>query len=310
MPTYSLYGLSIRSDYPLPAPATNAAPDLTITAGAPRTVPNEAPPGQQIAGFRLTAEFGSAHVETDNGYLLRYFQHCEFELSRDLRQMIAHEDPAAAPGYMELILAGGAMSVLLNLKGHTVLHASAVAHEGRTWVIAGDSGGGKSSLATTLCLAGAKAITDDVLALSETGDRVLCLRGTSGIRVRPHSGRLIEALAGQNTGASADGRIIYNPPLVPDAVNPINAILLPKLTADLKQMEAQRLPEKDAFFRLLALLRTASWTHAPVAAQHFNTLGKLAKTVPVIELRLPNSTDWLIERFAPELAALAERLGI
>lgn len=305
--TYSLYGLNIRSDYPLPAPPAHAAPDLVVTAGAPRAVPNEAPPGPQIAGFRLNADFGSAHVETDSGYLLRYFRHCEFELSRDLRQMTAHEDPAAPPGYLELILTGGALSVLLNLKGHTVLHASAVAHEGRTWVMAGDSGGGKSSLATTLCLAGARAITDDVLALAERGEQVMCLRGGYGIRVRPHSGRLIEALAGQDTADSADGRIVYKAPLVAEAVNPISAILLPQLIAGLDHAQAQRLPEKDAFFRLLGLLRTASWTHAPVAETHFKTLGKLAKTVPVIELRLPNSADWLIERFAAELAAVSPR---
>jgi len=102
-------------------------------------------------------------VESTAGYHLRCHGVCDRTTSHGLDESVCFPDPAADPGLLPVIISGTMISVVLALGGHLVLHASAVDIGGVALAFVGQSGMGKSTLATIMCVAGARLITDDVL---------------------------------------------------------------------------------------------------------------------------------------------------
>lgn len=162
-PAYLLYGLCVRSALPLTAPLASAdvAPDFCVAWGE-ELPPNPAPPAGETWAH---ADFGNGQVvqltRTAAGWSIFYHRAGEFRLAADLRSATAHALPGQAQT-LPLLLAGGVVSWLLNLRGEPVLHASAVAVGDDAVAFLGASGMGKSTLATLLCSAGAHLVTDDV----------------------------------------------------------------------------------------------------------------------------------------------------
>jgi hypothetical protein len=110
------------------------------------------------AGYLIWGPDYGAHLLSRDGRLLRCAtaHACEWE-----RLLIAQVLPFAAL-----------------LQGLEVLHASAVAIDNAAIALAGPSGAGKTSVALELCrLGNASFITDDVLALEASGDRLLAHPG-------------------------------------------------------------------------------------------------------------------------------------
>jgi hypothetical protein len=68
-------------------------------------------------------------------------------------------------------LLGPILGFVLRLRGVTCLHASAIAVDGQAIALVGPSGAGKSSTAAAFARLGYPVMTDDVLALSDLGDR-------------------------------------------------------------------------------------------------------------------------------------------
>src|SRR5215211_5429809 len=65
-----------------------------------------------------------------------------------------------------------------------LLHASAVALDGRIFAFTGAGGAGKSTLAARLILAGASFISDDVLAVERVDDQVIAHPGPALMNLR------------------------------------------------------------------------------------------------------------------------------
>lgn len=80
-------------------------------------------------------------------------------------------DAEGLPWGWQRLLIAQVLPIAAALRGHEVLHASAVADgSGAAAALIGPSGSGKSTLALALVLEGLTLVTDDVLALSSTGD--------------------------------------------------------------------------------------------------------------------------------------------
>ena len=101
----------------------------------------------------------------DSGYLLRFPNLADFEVSRDGRAAVAWSVADVSPGTVEHLYLNQVLPLALSRQGRLVLHASAVAFDGIGVAFTGESGRGKSTLAASFATTGARFLTDDGLQL-------------------------------------------------------------------------------------------------------------------------------------------------
>lgn len=101
----------------------------------------------------------------DSGYLLRFPDLADFEVSRNGQMVNAWSAPAASQGTVDHLYLNQVLPLALSRQGRLVLHASAVAFDGIGVAFTGESGRGKSTLAASFATAGASFLTDDGLQL-------------------------------------------------------------------------------------------------------------------------------------------------
>ena len=143
---YRLFGLSLRSELPLPElgdPASDEAVDVRISI-APQL---EVEDGEQVIaveGIATFAVIGGRHI-------------------------IVRPEPGVAPQNVRLYLLGSAMGMLLHQRRVLPLHANAIDIGGRAVAFAGASGLGKSTLALWFADHGRRVVADDVCAIRING---------------------------------------------------------------------------------------------------------------------------------------------
>ncbi|MBI4866025.1 MAG: hypothetical protein HY816_03650 [Candidatus Wallbacteria bacterium] len=118
----------------------------------------------------------------DGSALISWPGHLEFVISprRDHILILSGEAKlAVAP----VVLVGLVLGYLLHLRGVLCLHGSVLARNGRAIGILGDSGAGKSTVATALIRNGATLVSDDLLAVSASEAGVCAEYGGAAVRL-------------------------------------------------------------------------------------------------------------------------------
>lgn len=163
MIVYDAFGLTIESAVRLgelpPTSKTDHVPDVRI---------REVDLGSKIPPLGAAAP--SFQFEDDGGCMMiwpgvmsvRVVNQALIEFQR------YHDAPERFLGFP---LLGPVMGWLLHLRGLFVLHASSVEWKGKTVSFLGDKGAGKSTTAASFLKAGAKLITDDLLAIDATNNK-------------------------------------------------------------------------------------------------------------------------------------------
>ncbi len=129
----------------------------------------------------------AARGKTANGYLLRYHGLADFEVDRAGRELVCQSrSDDVSDLTLRALLVDHVLPLILTLRGKCVLHASAVATERGACAFAGDSGIGKSTLATSLSLAGFAVLTDDFLIL-ERRETVIASPSHPHVKLREDS---------------------------------------------------------------------------------------------------------------------------
>ncbi len=166
MHCYTAYGFGIRSTLPLPelALAPDAPQDVAIEVGEIGR-----PPGPRDATGRY------AWASDDEVYFF-WDSVGGFLLERG-RKVTIDPLPDVEEDLVRLALLGPVLAMLLFQRGFLVMHASAVAVNGRAVAFIGHKGWGKSTTAATLHARGHALIADDLLAVD--------LSGEEGARVAP-----------------------------------------------------------------------------------------------------------------------------
>lgn len=101
----------------------------------------------------------------NSGYLLRFPELADFEVSRDGRTAAVWLAPGVSPGTVEHLHLNQVLPLALSRQGQLVLHASAVEIDGKGVAFTGESGRGKSTLAASFATTGSRFLTDDGLQL-------------------------------------------------------------------------------------------------------------------------------------------------
>lgn len=298
MTTYRLHGLTFESSITLPAePSTDRRGDadvrLRLAEGLPG-VPDDGP--ELLLDHRIDGRRWYAAARIGREILFELPGCARFRVSPHLDEVLCEPTSNAAVGLLPVMLAGNVIAFLLALRGWPVLHAAAVEVEGEATAIVGASGMGKSTLATMLCGAGARLVTDDVLRVELGRGRVY--RGGPEVRLRPKAARLARGYGmTAPPRATADGRTAASPQRSPAELLPLTSAVIPRPRRDIQQTEVRRLPRPDAAMALLSVPRTLGWRDPAPIATHFRAATALAAKIPVYVADIPWGPP-----FRPEVA--------
>lgn len=170
---YRAYGLTLESDFPLPALevwAGGGTPDVRIVeASSSMFVP---PSASGEWEFALTAETAVVPIPEVGVFAIH-----------SGREMRAYLKPAASRLRAAQYATGNMMGMLLYQRGLLVLHASSVRCGDAAIALLGHCGAGKSSMAAALYAAGMPLAADDNSVVRFEGGRAILLPGAPSLKV-------------------------------------------------------------------------------------------------------------------------------
>ena len=235
---------------------------------------------------------------SDGGYLLRFPDLADFEVSADGKEVVAwpaNEDDEAT---VEHLYINQMVPLALSRQGRPTFHASVVTVTGGAIAFLGQSGIGKSTLAASFALNGASFLSDDALLVEETN---------RGCVVQPShpSIRLWEDSVDQLVDASS-------PTSIPVSYSTKARLLAGDALA--YSAEPQRLlaayvlesndAAKIAIRTLAGLDRHMAWVHnsflldvedAELLKQHFDWTHRISSAIPTFALDYPRDYGILPE---------------
>lgn len=303
----AIHGFVVDSEVPLrgqPAAATTE-PDLTIRWGH-GGLREGTPTGAPIAEWTGPAgEYAAWRV--DDGIVLQFPGICEFWMPIGLDRMVATPAHGERQGLTALLLAGAGLSLWLGLRGQAVIHANALHRNGRTMVISGCSGSGKSTSSALLAAREWRLAADDTVRLDVANHGVRCFQGARSLRLRPNASGLAQLLPTWPAIPSPDGRLCISDerPLERGPFR-LDAVFCLMERAD--RLSLRRLAGTEALIALLAQARLAGWRSGTPLSALTAALGETARTVPVFSLSLPTHTGFDLTRAAELDAALTGAL--
>ena len=303
-----MHGLLVRSDLALEEPTVDSdSYDIEVRLGPARHVPDASPPGEavvQLASHDRTFYSASRNAE---GYVLRFPELCDFAISPDCRSIVCHPHLGTETGLIPILIRGTLVSLVLNLQGHHVLHASAVAVNGRAIAFAGAAGMGKSTCAALLCSVGGHLVSDDVLRVRL--DPAWCFRGASAIRIRPAAADVVDMFEVRpEVRETPDGRLAVFPPSAADEL-PLAAIVVPYPRQGLSQVEIEPVLGSEAFWLLAHFGRLVGWQQEEMVRQQFVQVGDLIAQVPMVKANIPWGPPFSANTAGELLDALAPSIG-
>ncbi|WP_456425631.1 serine kinase [Rhodocaloribacter sp.] len=173
MHTYTAYGLSIRSHFPVPElPALETAPahaDLCLRVD------------EVDAETGMSGEEQTAFRVTDEHLCLRFPDLGAFLIEAD--RITVDPAPGASMEAVRLMLVGSVLGLFLRRRGLLTLHGNAVASRDGAAIFLGASGAGKSTLTAALHRRGFCFMSDDVAALDLSGPVVTLRPGLPRLKL-------------------------------------------------------------------------------------------------------------------------------
>ena len=323
--TYSVFGLSLRSNLPIPNltteilaeefPSLESSNDLTVAIHL-RTSPhgNAAIPSgpEQLSydspykdeagnpALRIWKVAGSRYLR------LAYFDGTQFWLDREGTEVWATWPENLQIEDTATYLLGPVLGILLRLRGVTCLHASAVAFGDAAVAFVGSEGAGKSTTAAALAQHGHAILSDDVVALAEHDGSFFVHPAYPYLCLWPES---VESLYGSpdalpQFSANYEKRFLSlgtQELRFAERPLPLAAIyILGDRRSDPAPLVEELAPQK-AFLALVANTFATNTLDSGMRAKEFEILARLAPSVPIRALCAHQDASRL-----PELCALLD----
>ncbi|HVL33990.1 MAG TPA: helix-turn-helix domain-containing protein [Actinomycetota bacterium] len=304
---YRSAGLLIESEIALDELAVRAEPgprDVAITRVDAATVEDVLSRAVQSARVGSTDDLWlEVHRATD-AYVMRWSGTLDVVIPDAGDALLVCENGDTNDSVPRLLLCQ-AMSFLLSAHEREGLHASAVEIDGRAIVITGDSGRGKSTLATALTLAGGTLLADDLVVVSVDDQGVpLVHPTTTKTWLAP---ALAEALMGRNgferlrpekVAVGGDG-IAHGTKAVPMA-----AMVFVRYRDDAPEV-SEPMESQEALWGFLGACFNLSVRTPERAQMQFDIATRVAQRVPVHVLRWKPAPDTAVDGARTLLQGLA-----
>jgi len=126
----------------------------------------------------------ASFYRTSGGYLVRFPDLADFEISRDALAIACYPAPSVTEATCRNLYLNQVLPLALSKRGKLVIHASAVElPPDHAAIFAGRSGSGKSTLAAAFATAGYPFLSDDGLVVEEDGDGYRAVPSHPSIRL-------------------------------------------------------------------------------------------------------------------------------
>ena len=189
-PSTATHRSTIASEIPLPElPAADLPPDpsLHVALSDNAVIPAATTPDWQHGFVDPQGNIAFRCLRIDRDFYFDFPGIGQARLTPDDRILI-WQDNAASIESIRHVLLDQVLPRLLAQRGHLVLHGSAVrTPNNQVLVILGDSGMGKSTLASAFACSGADVLSDDGVLLDFTPPRIRAVPGYPGLRLWPDS---------------------------------------------------------------------------------------------------------------------------
>ena len=298
---YGVYGMVISSDTPLDLP-----PDTH--AGVARVECVSAPAAAFLAATDGCGDDADADswyryiVLRDGSTYVRWRTIGEFLVAGDGRRIMFRRFDRASRESFQVYLLGQALSFALVRQGFEPLHATAVVVDRHAVAFLGSNAFGKSSLAACFLEAGSRLLTDDLLILGESRNRILAYPGPPRLKLFPK-------IARRFLGQDVTKRVHMNPdtdklilPIEehrqhgrPVALDAIYALAAPRDACRTPGVRVDSLSPREAFLELLKGTFNRRLTNQPRLKRQFGFTTRLTDLVTVKRLSYPRAIDRLPE---------------
>jgi hypothetical protein len=297
---YYLYGLCVRSQWPLPCPheATSSFADVELFKGDCAFFSKalrEAGIQPDVAGWSYYAQF------QDGTEYVRWNELFEFMISANGHRIAGRPLAAASLVAFQTYLLGQVISYAVIKLGFEPLHATVVVIDGGAVGFLGHSGYGKSSLGAAFLEVGFSVLTDDLLVLREEGKEFLAYPGTPRIKLFPEVAQMFLGgwLTAPPMNPYTDKLVIpLDPKRSSKEARPLKAFyVLPRPSARPRgnRIRIRRRPQQKACVDVISNTFNTHITRPERLAQQFDLASRLAAGVPVKSLSYPRDLARLRE---------------
>jgi hypothetical protein len=302
---YTVYGVTLASDRPLPLPTSGQLSLGTVTLTTERQEYFEREVGAARHDPQWDSWFQYAALPDGRSYV-RGWEMGEILISADGRQIMCRPDPAAPPESFQVYLLGQALSFSLLKLGFEPLHGTAVVVRGKAVVLLGDSGSGKSTLAAAFVEAGHAVLTDDVLVTHRMDGVVMAFPGPARLKLFPKiAGRFVRDLAGAVRMNNDTPKLVI--PLGRASVCPTHVpvgafyeLAPPSGTPGPQPVRIHDTPRRDAALVLVQSAFNQRFVNRGRLERQFHASASLAEDVPLRRLFYPR----LLSRLPDVVAAV------
>ncbi|MDX2360021.1 MAG: hypothetical protein QNK23_04380 [Crocinitomicaceae bacterium] len=194
---------------------------------------------------------------------------------------------------IELYLNGSVLGAILHQRGILPMHASSFIYSGKTILLCGNSGAGKSTTTAAFCLQGGEFLTDDITPLifqdgvpriSPISDSLKLWKDTvdeleipsQKLReIQPERNKFYYSLESKHTS-----------PIAPD-------VIIHLISSDIEIIEVRELSGTEKFESLLNQVYRNEYLDGmkEVKAEYLHPLIQLSNEVPVFEIKRPRKID-------------------
>ena len=285
--SYNAYGLSIRSEIPLPELVKgdyDSSPDIVIRQERLAEKPFE------------ESEERSLIIRREEGVYF-YWANLATFLARNGEEILMEIPEGVALQTVRLPLLGAVFGVLLHQRGMYTLHASGVAIGESGVAFIGEKQAGKSTMAATFLKEGHALLVDDILAINtQVEDFMRVFPGYPQCKLWPSA---VEALGKQPEELGALHPQMEKRALLLHDGFTREPVLLRRIYVleEGASIKSERLSNRDAFMEVIKhsyasrFLRGTSAKHV----QQFEFCQKLVAHIPVYRLERPRDLSLLVD---------------
>ena len=232
----------------------------------------------------------SEFYRLEKGYLLRFPNLADFEVSADGTEVIGYPAEGAGESTVEHLYINQLVPLALSRQGRPAFHASVVTVPGGAVAFLGSSGMGKSTLAASFALHEAAFLTDDALLIEETESGCLALPSHASLRLWEDS---VEALLAAENPRSAPVSYSTKARLLAGDALAYSKKPQPLLAAfvlereDSSDVTFQALTGLDRYMAWLGNSFLLDIEDNDLLARHFEWTHRISATVPTFALDYP-----------------------